>query len=434
MKFLFLKVKKIKKFIALLVKSYFAGSFFLGLPQIISISVTLITLPIILANLSMKDYGLLQFVLAIQVWFMSLTAEHATSGAQRGIARGLDGTFLFAAFSRLRFVIPVGLFALLSALFVYYAGWMLFAQLLGIMGGFLIIGYLPEVSYRYVFIAKKQFKEFAAWKIATSIVIPVASATAAVLTQDILIFTFVHFGSTALIGWIGLLYVVIKNHLFSAYKEGNIDKKSFPYGIKMIPASLVLQTSNKITDFIIGPFFGFANLAVFSIARNLETRARSPVKIIQHLLYPDFAKDGWDNLIQKIQSKLKDVFLVSVFIAMGFAIIGYLYIVIFLPSSYVQSAAYFLILVLGLPAAILQTILHTAFASALRYKELSVLLIIPNIFKILFIVTLGFFFGIIGVVWSLTLSAWLTYFFSYVLFTRPESVAKILRKTPFSRK
>lgn len=407
-------------FIKNLFKRYFVGSFYLGFPQMVSIAITLVTFPIILSRLRPEDYGLFHFVLAIQIWLNALTAEYSTTGSQRGLVRGLEGTFIFSLIYRLRFIIPLGIITLFSSGIFYYYGQIKFALILFLMGLYFVFGYLPQVSYNSVFIAKKQFKFFSFWKSIDSIIIPIVSAVAAYATSNVLVYALAHFGSTTLMGWAGLIFATNKNNLLKEYKEKNIDLSVSKYGLKLIPSAAVVQASNKITDFIIGPFFGFANLALYSVANSLETRARSLTKVVHLLTYPDFAKKEWPDLKEKIKPQLINAFVISWVFVIGFSLIGYLYIYLFLPNFYLISGIYLIILLLGFPAKILQTILQTAFDSALRHREMSYLLIIPNIIKILIIIALGFVFGIYGMLWGLSLFAWFYFFFTYVLFIRDK--------------
>jgi len=427
-------VKNILNFIKILTKRYLIDSFFLTFPQLIAIFVTLITLPIILANIPIKDYGIFQFVLALQLWIVTLTAGHIILGAKKGIAKGLDGTFLFAFFYRLKLLAVLGLIGVIISIVLYRVGFTVWSLLLLTMSLFLIIGYLPQVSYREFFIAKKQFKNFAIWQTIPSVLVSIALAAAAFLTHNILICAITYFGLITLISWSGVLYVVYRNNLFFAYKQGRIDRKCIPYGLKLIPASLILQTSNKISNFIIGPFFGFANLAVFSIASQLDVKFKSFTKLSYNLLYSDFAKYEQDKLVKKIKSRLKQGIMVSVIITLGCIFLGYIYINLFLPQLYQSAKLYFLILSLGLPAVILQIILHTVLAANLRYKELTVLLILPNLIKIILIILLGLLFKVIGVCWGVALGAWISFSFYYFLTIRKELAIKLIKNFPLLKK
>ena len=400
---------------------YFIGGFWLSLPQVVSIAITLVTFPIVLAKIPPEDYGLFQFVLSIQVWLNALSAEYAVTGAQSGLARGINGTFIYSLTCRAKFIFPLGILVLTASPAIYYLGYGKLAVLVFLMGLYFVLGYLANNSYNNVFIAKKQHKEFSFWKIIDSIVVPIISAGAAYLSGSVIWYAVALFVANSVVGWIGLIYVVYKNNLLETYRSNKIDKTVFGYGVKLIPSAFILQASNKITSFVIGPFFGFANLAVFTTAESLETRARSLIKVTQLLLYPDFARSSWHDLKSKISSKLVDAFFISLVFVVGFAGIGYFYIHLFLPPFYAVSAVYLVILLIGFPAKILQAILQTAFDSSLKHKEMSFLIIFPSIAKILVVVVFGYLFGIIGMLWGLALFAWLYFLFTYIVFIKHKN-------------
>lgn len=421
-------------FAKILFKRYSIESFFLSFPQVVAIFVSLITLPIILANLPIKDYGQFQLILALQVWLSALTADRISSGAKKGIANGQYGTFLYAFFIRIKFLLIIVLISLIASFFVYNAGLGTLSILLIIMNGFLILGYLPQASYPEFFIAKKQFKSFAFWRIVAAILIPLASTIVAFLTHDILIFAIVQLGITAIISLTAFFYVVLKNNLFSAYKRGEIDKTCSPYGIKLIPAAIITASANKITNFIIGFFFGFAHLAIFSIASKLQDKFNSFSKTPYNLFYSDFARKEKGELIEKIKPRLKQGIAISFSITFIFFIVGYFYIHLFLPESYQLAKIYFSILSLGLPVLILQMILHTILEANLRYKELTVLIMFSNLIKIFLIVILGLLFGAIGACWAIVLGAWLSFYFYYILTIKKDSALILINKFPRLKK
>jgi len=423
-------MRDILNFVKFLIKRYFIDSFYLNLPQLIGIFTALITLPIILANLPIKDYGIFQFVLGLQLWLVALTGGHITLGAKRGISKGLEGTFLFAFFYRLKFLVIIGTILFISSFFIYNAGLITLSLLLVLVSIFLILGYLPQVSYLEFFIAKKQFKNFATWQIVTLVLTTGSVTAAAFFTHNILMFAIVQFGLTTLIGWLGFLYVIKKNNLILAYKKGEIDKECVPYGIKLIPAALILETSNRITNFIIGPFFGFSNLAVFSVAYKIEEKLRNFMKSFHNLLYSDFAKDEQRELIKKTRERLKKVLIVSVILTLGFLFLTYMYVDLFLPESYQMTKLYFLILSLALPGVFSQIIMHTILAAHLRYKELTVLGIVPNLLKIVLILIFGYFWKIIGICFALAISGWISFGFYYFLTLKREVVIKFINDYP----
>jgi len=244
-------------FIKNLSKKYRTDSFFLMLPAIISTLIALITLPIILRNLPVENYGIFQFILALQIWLIVFTGSHITSGSTRGITKGFNGTFLFAFLSRFKLSIITGSVMLIVSLYFYFINSYIFFFLLVIFSIYLIFGYLFQPTYTQFFIAKKQFKNLAVWQITTSLIVSISSALTTYFTHNIVIFALVQLGLGFFISLIAWLYVIKKNNLLSAYKKGEIDEECVLYGLKLIPVDLISVTAGKISHFIIGPFLDF---------------------------------------------------------------------------------------------------------------------------------------------------------------------------------
>lgn len=425
-------------FIKNLFKKYFLDSFFIISPRLISIMVGLIALPITLANLPIDDYGKLQFILAIQAWLIVLSGQDITSGAKRGIAKGLDGTFLFAFFARLKFLTIVGLLGIIVSFCLYYIyEFTTSSLLLIIVSLFLILGFSFQTSYPEFLTAKKRFKSLAIWEGSTLAIAPLLSAVAAFFTHNILIFTITYFGFISIISWIGWFYTVWKNHLILAYKKKGIDQECFSFGKKLIPVQLISSSGIQISYFFIGSFFGVANLAVFSVANNLKKHFTGFIRRARTLFYADFVGTERNKLIRILTagSKHRKVFsvliLISLLACMG---IAYLYIKIFLPQTYQGAIVYFFILSLGFPAFALQILTRTSLEANFRYKELTVLLTLPKILEIFLIILLGFLFKVIGICFAITLGAWIESGFYYFLTLKKDLVLKLINKSPLLKK
>lgn len=401
-------------FLLNLIKKYFRDSFFITFPQVLGLLVGLITLPIILNNLPMKDYGLFQFVLALQVWLTVLTVGHMTIGAKRGIARNMEGTFLFIFFYRFRFLLILGLGCICASLFLYYRGFVTLSALLIILGLYFIFGYLPQISYPEFFIAKKQFKQFALWQIILVIVIQLSSTMAAFLSHDIIIFAVAQLGAITVISLAGFLYVVMKNNLIQSYRNKEIDTDCVSYGFKLIPVELTIGTSNQIANFLISSF-SFLNLAVFSVASRLTSLFRNILSGSYNLLYSDFAIDKDKRLVNNFKSRLGQLMFLLWFIVIIFILLSFFYIHFFLPRSYQAAKFYLIIISLGLPAISCSAIMNTILSSDFCARELNIAEILPNVFKILLILFFGYSWRIIGVCVALAISDWVNFFFYYFL-------------------
>jgi O-antigen/teichoic acid export membrane protein len=415
-------------------RKYFSGGLYLNLPLAINVILSLIALPIVLKSLLLSDYGKWQFVLALQSWFLVLTATDITFASKKGITQGLNGTFLYAFLKRYKLVVFISIFIVLLSLFFKFTGDVTFLLLLLILAGYLLFGYLFQVSFFEFLIAKKKFKEWSFWQIFLTSLSILASTLAAYLTKNIIYFAFFQLGSIAILAIFLWLYLIKKERLIESYKRGEIDKECIPYGLKLIPINLVSATSSKLSHFIIGPFLGFTNLAVFSIANKLRDKSASVIKSLRPLFYADFAKKDQRELIKIINRNLLKIGFFGFILTIGFIVLGSLYIKLFLPLSFQPAILYFIILAFSLPTGFLATILHTILESHLRYKELAVIGVVPNLSRIVLILIFGYFWQIIGICIALTLTSWLTFYFYYLMTVKKDLAIKILRKYPFLEK
>jgi len=414
-----------------IIQKYFTSSFFLNVPLVASVLIALVTLPIVLANLPVADYGKWQFVLALQTWLLTFSAMNVTFASKRGIAKGLDGTFLYVFLARLKLLFFLGFFVFTAAFYFKISGQSIFSILLLIVGFYLVLGSLSQASFYEFLIAKKRFKEWCFWQILITTISMVGSALVALLTKNIVQFALFQLGSVSVLSWLGCFWIIKKDGLIESYKKGEIDKECVPYGLKLIPVDLVSITATKISHFIIGPFLGFSNLAVFSVANKLRDKAAGVIKSARPMLYADFAKKDRKELIRIINRHLVKMGGLGALLTLGFIGAGWFYIKFFLPESFQQAILYFAILALGLPTGVLSIILHTILEAHLRHKELTVIGIVPNLLKIVLILIFGYFWQIIGVCVALAVSAWISFGFYYLLTVRKDFAIKIVKRFSF---
>lgn len=411
-----------------LLGKYFKDALLITSSQIIGFAVSLVTLPIILSRLSLEDYGALQFALAIQAWLLLLTAGNITLGSKKGIAQNKDGTFLFAFFYRAKFFVAVTLLSLVISAILFLFQKNTISIILVILSGYTLLGYLPQISYAELLVGKKDFKSFFIWQTLSSTFISIASMVSAIITKSIFIFAIIQLGATTLTSILALLYVIIKYHLYKSYKNGEIDRDCVRYGLKMIPAEVLLGTSNQLSNFIIGPFFGLSNLAVFSIATKIDAAFRGVLRISYNLLYSDFAKEKYENLLEAIKKHLSTIVIFSSIASLVCLVIGVLYIKIFLPKDYSSAISYVVIFAIAFPAFIIQSLLRTAVDSDFRHKEASLLTFATCFFRIGTILVLGYFFKIIGIVLALTLTTWLEFILYYLATLNKKFFTNILNR------
>ena len=221
----------------------------------------------------------------------------------------------------------------------------------------------------------------------------------------------------------GFLYVVIKNNLVQSYRNKEIDKNCVSYGFKLIPVELTIGTSNQAASFLIS-FFSFVNLAVFSVSSRLAGLFRNILSGSYNLLYSDFAIDKDKRLVKSFKLRLGQLMFLLWFVVIIFILLSFFYIHFFLPKSYQMAKIYLIIISLGLPAISCSTIMNTILSTDFCAKELNMAEILPNLFKILLILFLGYLWRIIGICAALAISDWISFFFYYFLTLKNRPFAK----------
>lgn len=416
-----------------LFQKYFSGTFFLNAPLVINTVVALVAFPIILTNLPVAAYGKWQFVLALQFWVLSISGSHITLASKKGIAQGLDGTFFYAFLARLKLLIPLSFIILVAAFYLKSLEYPTFSILSVIIGFYLIFGYLFQTSFYEFLVAKKRFKERCFWQILIPLISIVGSALVAYLTKNIIYFVVFQLGSTTILSWIAILLLLKKERIIESYRRGEVDKECVPYGLKLIPANLVYVTAYLVSHFIIGPFFGFANLAIFSVANKLKEKFASITKNFYSLIYADFAKREKDELIKMIKFHLIKIGSFGIILVSVFIFTGWFYIKFFLPKGYQQATIYLAILALGLIPGVLTIVLHTILESHFCYKELTVINIIPSLLRIVLVLIFGYLWRIIGICFALAVTNWITFGFYYLLTIEEKYVTKFIERHHFIR-
>ena len=389
-----------------------------NIPTVINILVRAITLPIILRSLITSDYGLFQFVVALQVWLSIFTIPYISSGSKRGIAQNLNGTALFSYLARLKFSLITSIFVWVATIIIGFVwGLKVLSILVFLFTLKLILGIITQETYQALLVAKKEFRQYAFWRGIDLTLTPIAGMIAAIQTHNIIVFAVVEFGFSIILSIIAFGYIVWKYHLIRDYKQGNIDKEVLPYGVKMIPAGFAMSIGDSGATLFIGSLFGFTNLAVFAVADKISSIFRTFLKSSYFLFYADFAKLSWENLVDKIKRGSLFGLFIAIFISIPLVLAGYLYVHLFLPDSYQLVKYYLLILGFGLPPVALKNVLRAVLESYFKTKEILFISIAPNILRLFLFASGGFLFGIIGIVWAVVLSAWIEYGIYYFTVT-----------------
>jgi len=406
-------------------KKYSERSVYINLPYILNIVLLLITFPIVLANISSIDYGKLQFLLAVNGILMVFTLSNITSAVKRGIANKLEGTFLYGFLISYRLVLIVGLLFLGGFFYFSHAGDFILSYLSLIICFYIVFGFLFETSFLEYLIAKRLFKKWCIWKVIIYF-LSVTLATATVyFTKSILWYAACQYGIITIISFILWMRLVIVESLVNRYKKKEIDRECFKYSLKMLPVNIFVTVSNKISHLIIGPYLGFTNLAIFSVADQLKEKFKGIIKNIHPAMYSDFVRKDRKQIIIFITKYIFKIGFIGLTISIIAFFIGVGYIKLFLPEDFQKAITYFAILSTGFPVLLISIFFQTMLDAHFRHRELRFILILSYTFRIALIIIFGYFFGIIGVCIAIAVSMWQNFILYYLMIIKVQKMRNI---------
>lgn len=404
------------------------GFFFLNLPNVVNVLVTIVSLPILLRSLSIEAYGQWQYVLAFQSFAVVFTASQTTSASKRGIALNRAGTFYFALKKRAQLaLIPSVLFLILAELFVLKNDIVLsYLCLMSI--GYLYINTIAVLSLSEYYIAREQFARWSTWQIVTSTLSTVLGCVVAVYTKNILFFVLSFLVYTTCVVLVELVRVSRRDHLVAAFKAKEYDASCYEYGIKSIPNDSINALSFKLVDIIIANTFGYKDLAIFSVAQKIRNVLVNVLKTLGQLLYSEFAKHKFEQGMEKIKRSLAVSFLAGMGMAIAAIVSAYIYISFFLPAEYQSAILYVFILALSIPFVIPTTFLYTFLDAHLRYRAITFATVIPNLIRVILILFFGYWFGLVGFATALSIHTVFGFIFYMIAVYKKDQVTKWMEK------
>lgn len=415
-----------RKFVTLtkqLFKRYGKNGFLFLLLQGVTVGIQLFILPFLTRIFSQSDFGILQFSQTLINWFALFTIGNATFGAKKGIIEGKDGTMLYAFWYRMKFVMLLSLACFVSTLVLFVVGKVILAWVFVIVGLFLLVGYLPQVSFPQLYIAKDRFDLFVGWQSLTIVLSQVATVAVAFSTHNMLLTMAAQYFTFGLLCLLAFVMGLKRYHMIAAYKKGEIDRSCVPYGKKLILVEVIQGTAGTIHNFILGPVFGFATLAVFSVASRIDVLFRALISSGYYLLYKDFVQTDFENLKKHFKQKAFFLLVLSFLFSFLLFFASSFYIQKFLPVAYHGAILYTGILILGLPALLLQSIIQAALESRLKAEAQRLATYVSQLCRIIFLL-IGGIFGVLGISISITVSAWVSTLCFVLVFFEPAWVKK----------
>jgi len=378
------------------------------------ILIQVISLPIVVRVLSKPDYGAFRFIITLQLYVTLFSGNYITGAAKRSVARGRPATILYAFLIRMPLLI-------IAAAAVLVAGSLFSvpASLSRVMAVYLIVGFPVEQSVLEYLVGLDRIGQVSVLKGTMSVLSTAVAIAVVVKTRDVFLYSVFFFGTSSAVAWVVGLVLMKRHHLVHKLKLGQYDRSCLGFGLKMIPVDLMIQTLRNASVLFVGGYFGMADLAVFSSAKQVKTMAARFIRSVRPLLYADIASRSREEVRTWLKFNFVWIMLISLGLGLFLSGLGIAYLRLFMPDDYGASVKYFLILSAAFPAGFATRVMITFLDANLMFRELALGAFVPNTFRLLFVIILGLWIGIPGICLGSAIGSWLNFaWFAYLVFGR----------------
>ncbi len=384
------------------------GGFWLGIGQIVSSGSVLLT-SIAFANLlSPETFGIYRYILSINSLLLITTLSGIDSAVTQAVARGFDGTLNSAIKTKIKWGTLGSLISLAIATYYYLQGNTTLAISFSITAMFSPVAESFDI-YNALLWGKKLFGTQTFYNICKKVVILISIITTILLTKNIYVILLVYFLSIAIPNLIIFLRVRRK------YKENNeIEPGTISYGKHLSLINLFNTVLNELDKILVFQNVGAVDLAIYSMATAPNDQIKGLLKNVNALAMPQFSQKTSSEIKKTLWRKVWILGIITGLIVLCYILISPLFFKIFFPK-YLSSVRFSQILSLSLIPVVISGFLNTVLESQKAKTELYKYNTYSNIFNLVTLLSLIFYFGF-GI-WGAVIAKSLRRVFEFTLST-----------------
>jgi len=386
------------------------GGFWLTSGQAIS-SIASFLLAIAFANLLPKEtYGEYKYILSIAALLSIPTLKGMETALVQAVARGYEGSIIPALKTKIKW----GTFGALAGLIL--AGYYFHQDNITLTITFLIASVFTPLmdtlnTYEAFFYGKKLFKESTQFNIAVKILATAAMLTTILFTNNIFLIIFTYFVSYTILRLFVLLLVIAK-HKFNPLQH----PQTLSYGKHLSLVGVLDTIADQLDKLLLWHFLGAVPLAVYSFATAPPIEIRKIFKNIVPLAFPKIAQREVKEIKKTLPAKMLKFFIVLIPLVLIYILLApYIYKLFF--PQYIESVFYsqiFILVLLFQPS----TLINTTFAAYAHKKKIYILSITTSIIRISLFLILLPFYGILGAIFAILCTRFISFFMLLFLFKR----------------
>lgn len=365
----------------------------LGLGQIVATGSAFLT-SIAFANLLPPEtYGAYKYVLSITSIILITTLSGMDSAVTRSVAKGLDGTFIQGAKTKTKWGLLGTIASMFVAVYYYTQGNAELALAFCIVGIFAPFAESLDI-YNALLLGKKLFDTQTKYSVIRKLLSLVVLVGTLFLTDSLLIIIIVYFVVLAASGSF-FFWKTIKGSV--ANKENDVE--AIPYGKHLSFISIIGLLAAEFDKILIFHYLGSVNLAIYALAIAPNDQIKGVLKNINTLALPQFSNRTPTEIGKTIWRKVGILTLVTSLIVLIYILLAPWFFSMFFPK-YLASVIYSQVLSVSLIPVVAAGFLYTVLQSQKDTGAIYKYNIYSNVFNIIILVPLIYYFGIWGAVIS----------------------------------
>lgn len=395
------------------------GSSWLTAGQIIS-SLSSLLLSIAFANLLPKEtFGVYKYVLSMTSILAIPTLGGLNIAVTQAIARGYEGSLTQALKTKLRWGLLGGLASLVLALYYFINGNNMLALSFIITSVFMPVMESLSIYGSYLN-GKKLFKESTQFYVISRIISVFILINTIFLTNNLFIIILSYFLPWTILRTI-FFFITIRKFT----PNTNKDSQTISYGKHLSLIGIFNSISTYLDNILLFHYLGAIQLAIYAMALAPVEQVRAMYNNINILGIPKLSNKSISEINEKLNKRLFQLFVIGVFIALGYVVITPFFFEIFFPQ-YSGSILFSQLLAVTLALRLPLSFLTTSVQSKLNITPKSWLYwrILSPVTFIGALLVLAPVYGIIGVIISrviMLISSFLIYITQWKLLIKKTS-------------
>lgn len=385
-----------------------AGSFWLSLTQVITITCGVAVSAFFAQTLSTSDYGLYRYLISIGAIFASFSLTGLGQSILQASAKKYYQYYAETFRLNLFYSFGITLVGILGGLYYLYKGNLILAI------GCIAIAFLQPLINTYQNVpaflqGDGRLKETTLLQSTKVLITTAVSILAILITHDVIILFIILLGTQLTVN------VLSHIHYKTKYAEKtplDIFNKYLLFAKHTSLRNLVANTAFRFDTIVVFTHLGATELAVYTIANIIPEQIKGSFKNIASLLIPKYAQHADMIGIKKnILARSLHFFLILIVITIIYIGLAHLLYQVLFPK-YESAIFYSKLAALSFPAFVLYMPLY-ALQSQLKEKELHLINTQVSVLQIVLVFAGVYAYGLLGVILSKTFCRYINMFLCY---------------------